>query len=231
MGGTFAVKELMENRLEKWRNDENALDAERRLMNEALALLGQANGKHVGGRSAGRLVFALDLTGSREASLRQARIATSAMFETIKDVGSVAVKLVYYRGAKECRASEWQDDPDVLCRSMLGLSCSTGGTQIARVLKMVLGETEGVSAVVFVGDHCEDDPDKVLKLAETLGQKSIRYLFFMNARMAINRPWMPSRCSNAWPKSVAASIASSRAIPAPSCVSCCRAWRRFRRQE
>jgi len=166
------------NGLEKWRNDEKALDVERRLMNEALARLGQADRKHGMGRSAGRLIFALDLTGSREASLRQARIATSAMFDTIRAIGAVAVKLVYYRGSRECRASEWQDDPAVLSESMRRLSCEAGYTQIARVLRLTLAEEEKVSGVVFVGDHFEDAESAVLPLAETLGQRSIPIFVF-----------------------------------------------------
>jgi hypothetical protein len=36
---------------------------------------------------------------------------------------------------------------------MRRLSCETGGTQIARVLRLALAETETVSGVVFIGDH------------------------------------------------------------------------------
>src|ERR1700723_1052762 len=87
--------------LEKWnKNGNGLLTPERRLMNEALARLGTAEmkktspparGQAGGGdpaglapRKAGRLMVALDLTGSREHSLHQARIATGAMFDAIK---------------------------------------------------------------------------------------------------------------------------------------------------
>ena len=163
----------MSNAPEKWRNEENALDVERRLMNEALAKLGRADMK----RKAGRLIFGLDLTSSREASLRHARIATAAMFDTIKTVGAVAVKLVYYRG-NECRASEWHDDAAVVSRAMLRLSCEAGYTQIARLLRVALKEQERVSGVVFVGDHCEDDHDELLGLARTLGKRSMPLFIF-----------------------------------------------------
>ena len=71
----------------------------------------------------GRLIVALDLTGSRAESLKQARKATAAMFAAIKAVGAVAVKLAYYRGARECKAGAWHDDAETRCRSMLSLSC------------------------------------------------------------------------------------------------------------
>ena len=129
-------------------------------------------------RRRGRLIFGLDLTGSREKSLQQARIATSAMFDTIKAFGAVAVKLIYFRGTDECRESKWYDDPAILSESMRGLSCETGETQIARLLRCVLSEEEIISGVVFVGDHSEDDPCELLKLAHALGQRSMPLFIF-----------------------------------------------------
>lgn len=165
----------MNNKLEKWHNDEKALDVERRLMNEALARLNEVKYEP---RPAGQIIFGLDLTGSREPSLHHARIATAAMFDAIKAIGKVAVKLVYYRGTNECRASKWHGDPATLSRSMLTLSCETGLTQIARLLRLALAEKEKLSGMVFVGDHCEDDGDELLGLAQTLGKKSIPLFMF-----------------------------------------------------
>lgn len=176
----------MGNTLEKWRTDENALDVERRLMNEALARLSQAAKKEdprrrvdrVAKDPAGRLIFGLDLTGSRQHSLKQARIATTAMFDAVKSIGAVAVKLVYYRGTDVCRASTWHDDPGVLSETMHRLSCETGVSQIARLLRFTLAEKERLSGLVFVGDHCEDDPQELRQLAQMLGQKSIPLFMF-----------------------------------------------------
>jgi hypothetical protein len=154
---------------------------ERQLMNEALARLGHLEARPNGpspARRSGRLLFGLDLTGSREHGLRQARIATAAMFDTVKALGAVAVKLVYYRGSNELRATEWHDDPGIVSRAMLGLSCKTGETQIWKVLRFALRETEKLSGVVFVGDHCEDNEDVILPLAECLGVKGIPIFVF-----------------------------------------------------
>ena len=169
---------MTNNALEKQRSAERALDIERRLMNEALALLEPVERKSSIDRPAGRLMFALDLTGSREHSLRHARIATAAMFDTIKAIGAVAVKLIYYRGTSECRAGAWHRDPAIVCRSMLTLTCESGETQIARLLRVVLAEEVRISGVVFVGDHCEDDPAELRKLAQTLGQRSTPVFMF-----------------------------------------------------
>jgi hypothetical protein len=165
----------MNNALDRSRDDGKALSVERQRMNEALARLGTVEGKET---QRGRLIVALDLTGSREHSLKHARIATAAMFDTIKALGAVAVKLVYFRGSDECRASQWHSNPDILSVAMRRLSCETGETQIARVLRLVLAETKIVSGLVFVLDHCEDDPGELSELAAMLGQRSIPLFVF-----------------------------------------------------
>jgi hypothetical protein len=172
----------MGNALEKYRNGNISLSTERRLMNEALARLGAAEMKKTSSPArgqprgaygkAGRLMVALDLTGSREHSLKQARIATAAMFDTIRVLGVLAVKLVYFRGLDECRASQWHSNPDILGASMRRLSCEAGYTQIARVLRVALAEREFLSGLVFVGDHCEEDSGELLELAAELGRRS-----------------------------------------------------------
>src|ERR1017187_188391 len=120
----------MNNWLEKWRgSDDKALSSERRLMKEALARLDQVKPDVTRPKLVARLAFLLDLTGSRSASLRNARIATADMFDTIKAIGSVAVKMIYFRGARECKASPWESDPAVVSQTMQRLSCATGATQ------------------------------------------------------------------------------------------------------
>jgi len=152
-------------------NDARKIDA-------ALARIGQVEGLRRVGAHAGRLLFGLDLTGSREASLRQARIATTAMFDALKMIGAIAVKLVYYRGTNECRASAWHDDPRALSQTMQRLACENGNTQIARVLHLALEEKGPIDGVVFVGDHSEDHSDTLLDLATRLGKRSIPLFIF-----------------------------------------------------
>jgi hypothetical protein len=144
-------------------------------MNEALALLKKqkpATPLMPVRRDPARLIFALDLTGSREHSLQQARIATAGMFEATTSIGPVQVQLVYYRGVRECQASDWQTDPRILSQWMWGLRCEGGETQIARVLRFALAAPGKISAVVFIGDHCEDNPATLHDLARGLGQRS-----------------------------------------------------------
>jgi hypothetical protein len=101
------------------------------------------------------------------------------MFGAIKSIGSIAVKLVYYRGDDECRATAWETDPEVVSQKMQRLRCESGETQIARALKAIIAtEAEAISGVVFIGDHCEDWPDVLAALAETLGQRQIPIFVF-----------------------------------------------------
>lgn len=169
------------NAIEKTGNNGKAmkaLDHEWRLMNAALERLGQVEAREQApARRGARLIFGLDLTGSREASLRQARVATAAMFDTIKAVAAVAVKLVYYRGS-ECRAGEWHDDPGLVSAAMMRLSCKSGYTQIRKVLRHALNEKEQLSGLVFIGDHCEEDADDLAGLAQKLGARKIPIFVF-----------------------------------------------------
>jgi len=168
----------MSHAISRKTTDQRALNAERELLRNALADLDHVERVIAEKREHGRIVFALDLTASRESTLNQARIATAGMFDAIKAVGKVALRLVYYRGTSECRASSWHSDPDALCQSMLRLTCESGSTQIGRVLRMVLGEEERISAVVFVGDHCEENAAGLETLAKALGENAIPVFVF-----------------------------------------------------
>src|SRR5262245_10011064 len=59
------------------------------------------------GAGRGRLIFALDATASREPSWDRACRIQGEMFEATAALGGLDIKLVYYRGFDECRASRW----------------------------------------------------------------------------------------------------------------------------
>jgi hypothetical protein len=169
------------------RNAQTVSEAGQR-MDAALAKLREAGLKKPSPRVS-RLIFGLDLTGSREHSLHQARIATAAMFESVKALGEVAVKLIYFRGGRECNVGEWHNDPANVSREMLKLSCKIGETQIARMLYHALAEnfkltlagepdSTHISGVVFIGDHSEDYPELLLQHATELGRQSMPIFVF-----------------------------------------------------
>ena len=95
-----------------------------------------------GGR--GRLIFALDATASREPTWDRACRIQGEMFEATAALGGLDVKLVFYRGFAECKASRWMASAAELHRAMNAVSCIGGETQIERVLDHALAEMEKI---------------------------------------------------------------------------------------
>lgn len=133
---------------------------------------------------AGRLVFALDATMSRQPTWDLACSLQARMFDvaarTPETGGGLAVQLVYFRGIGECRASGWVGEPARLTGLMRRITCEGGQTQIARVLRHVRDEAKAVPvrAFVFVGDAMEEDVDALAALAGELGLRGIRGFVF-----------------------------------------------------
>ena len=131
-----------------------------------------------GGR--GRLIFALDATASREPTWDRACRLQGEMFEATAALGGLDVKLVYYRGFDECKASRWMADAADLHRVMRSVRCVGGETQIERVLSHALAETkkQRVGALVFVGDAMEENVDRLCRLAGELGLNGVPIFLF-----------------------------------------------------
>lgn len=123
------------------------------------------------GEGRGRLIFAMDATASREPTWDRACHIQAQMFTETDALGGLEVQLIYYRGFGECKASPWVRKTDDLLRFMTRVSCMAGHTQIRKVLKRAIKETEQkkVGALVFVGDALEEDIDNLGHLAGKLG--------------------------------------------------------------
>lgn len=129
---------------------------------------------------AGKLIFALDATMSRQPTWDLACSLQGRMFEVAAGSGGLAVQLVYFRGLMECRSSGWVGEPQRLNALMRAIACEGGQTQIHRVLKHVREEakTASVRAFVFVGDAMEEDADTLAALSGDLGLRGIRGFLF-----------------------------------------------------
>ena len=140
--------------------------------------------KHPGPSTRGRLIFALDATASREATWDTACKLQADMFREAGSLGSLEMQLVFYRGLGECRASRWMSDSAHLAKTMSQVMCRAGQTQIEKVLNHASKETKllKVSALVFVGDALEENPDTVLSAASTLGQLGVPAFMFQEGR-------------------------------------------------
>ena len=121
-----------------------------------------------GGR--GRLVFALDATMSRQPTWDMACTLQADMFREAASVGSLDIRLVYYRGLAECRATTWISDSAQLARLMGKIACQGGKTQLGKVLSETRREAvaSGVRALVFVGDAMEENVDELCARADSI---------------------------------------------------------------
>jgi hypothetical protein len=128
----------------------------------------------------GRLIFALDATASRQPSWDRACRIQGEMFEATAGLGGLDVKLVYYRGFNECKASRWMTNAADLHRTMRAIHCAGGETQIERVMAHALTETkkQRVNALVFVGDSVEEKIDRLCQLAGELGINGVPVFVF-----------------------------------------------------
>jgi hypothetical protein len=128
----------------------------------------------------GRLIFSLDATASREPMWDMACHLQGEMFREVGNIGSLNIQLLYYRGLSECKASRWTSRPDELLRLMERIMCHAGRTQIGKVLAHAKKETQllKVSALVFVGDAMEENPDTLIPEASELGRLGVPVFMF-----------------------------------------------------
>ena len=148
----------------------------------------------------GRLVFALDATMSRQPTWDMACALQADMFREAAALGSLDIRLVYYRGLSECRATGWISDSAQLAKLMGKIDCRGGNTQIGKVLSEARREAvaSGVRAVVFVGDAMEESVDELCAKAGELGLLKVPVFMFQEghdaaAEQAFKRDRAPDR--------------------------------------
>ena len=126
------------------------------------------------------LLFALDATMSRQPTWDLAVSIQADMFLEAARFGGLAIKLVYFRGLGECRATGFVRDPVKLAELMTRITCRAGRTQIARVLRHAVrtARTDGLKAMVYVGDCCEENPDQLAAIAGELAILGVPMFLF-----------------------------------------------------
>jgi hypothetical protein len=132
----------------------------------------------------GRLIFALDATMSRQPTWDMACALQGDMFREAASLGSLDIRLVYYRGFDECRASGWISDSAKLAKLMSKIDCRGGNTQIGKILSDARHEAalSSVRAVVFVGDAMEEDVDDLCVRAGELGLLKVPVFMFQEGQ-------------------------------------------------
>ena len=132
----------------------------------------------------GRLVFALDATMSRQPTWDQACHIQAEMFQEAGKISGLQIKLVYFRGFGECRASRWFENGGELAHVMGRISCQGGRTQISKVLTAALkaADQDKIAALVYVGDCMEEDVDVLCDKAGQLGMLGVPMFLFQEGR-------------------------------------------------
>jgi len=135
----------------------------------------------------GRLILALDATMSRQPTWDMACALQADMFREAAALGSLDIRLVYYRGFNECRATGWISDSAKLAALMSKIDCRGGDTQIGKVLSEARREAvaSGVRAVVFVGDAMEEEIDQLCAKAGELGMLKVPVFVFQEGHDAV----------------------------------------------
>ena len=138
----------------------------------------------------GRLVFALDATMSRQPTWDMACTLQADMFREAQALGSLDIRLVYYRGLNECRASGWISDSAQLAKLMSKIDCRGGNTQIGKILSEARREaaSSAVRAVVFVGDAMEEPIDELCVKAGELGLLKVPVFMFQEGHDDVAEP-------------------------------------------
>ena len=134
----------------------------------------------------GRLLFALDATMSRQPTWDMACTLQADMFREAAALGSLDIRLVYYRGNNECRTSGWISDSAKLAKLMSKIDCRGGNTQIGKVLAEARREAaaSAIRAVVFVGDAMEESVDELSARAGELGLLRVPVFMFQEGQDA-----------------------------------------------
>jgi hypothetical protein len=129
---------------------------------------------------AGRLIFAMDATASREPTWDHACKIQGEMFAATQGLGGLEIQLAWYRGLGEFDASPWLTNSADLVKRMTDVYCRGGETQIAKVLGHAIAETKRrkVNALVFVGDCVEESVDELCRLAGELGLLGVPAFIF-----------------------------------------------------
>jgi|TARA_B100000315_G_scaffold84698_1_gene77588 Mg-chelatase subunit ChlD len=141
------------------------------------------------GREHGRLIFALDATASREPMWDVACDIQADMFSETASLGRLSVQLIYYRGFGEVKYGPFTENSSALLRDMVGVYCLGGRTQIGRILNHALTahSERRVSALVFIGDACEEDIEELCHTAGEMGMRNLPVFIFHEGEDVVAR--------------------------------------------
>ena len=124
----------------------------------------------------GRLIFAMDATGSRQPTWDT---AVEIQAKMLSQVTGLDLQLFFFRGGKHAH-SAWVSSPERLADITRGVVCKVGSTNIASVLEHAREEVgkSKVDALVFIGDAFEEELDQLAPIARELGRLGLPAFMF-----------------------------------------------------
>ena len=130
--------------------------------------------------TAGRLLFAMDATASREHAWDMACQIQAEMFMSTQEIGRLEISLCYYRGYEQFYTLAWTSDAARLRDQMLQVRCLAGHTQIKRTLEHAVAACvqQKIKAVVLVADAFEESMDQTGAAAGRLGMLGVPVFIF-----------------------------------------------------
>ncbi|MEH6402767.1 MAG: hypothetical protein V7750_05295 [Sneathiella sp.] len=130
--------------------------------------------------TAGRLIFAVDATASRQPTWDHACHLQREMFDAAAIAGSLELQIAFFRGFGEFKATAWAQKSKSLIGPMSRVSCLGGHTQIEKVLKHTLRQTKEkrVNGLVYIGDCVEEEADNLCHIAGQLGMQGVPIFAF-----------------------------------------------------
>lgn len=119
-----------------------------------------------------RIVFATDLTASRQPTIEPAKRLMDTMLRALP-AGDLEMALAAHSGGKVHSLSPFTTDPARLCALASKLQCRAGETQIAGIIRQALA-CDGVRVLVYVGDMCEELAGVIEAAADKMAEREIR---------------------------------------------------------
>jgi len=129
-----------------------------------------------------RLAFMIDATASRKRAWQQAKNTQIRMFQEASRFGRLALRMVHFQGTSTVEAfpATWTQDPHDLVRHMERIVCRHGHTKIVSALRELLTSADPPSAIVAIGDCCEEDLASIERIAHDLGRRGIPVFSFLD---------------------------------------------------
>jgi hypothetical protein len=119
-----------------------------------------------------RVLFALDMTASRQPTIEPAKKLMDTMLRALP-AGDLEMALAWHSGGKVHALSPFTTDPARLSTLAAKLQCRAGETEIAGIIRQAL-ECDGVRVLVYAGDMCEEPAGVIEGLADKMARREIR---------------------------------------------------------